>query len=103
MVGQFLARVANLARGPVQVHIPETFSKLGEKEGPLFLPEADMAFGSALKSHLKTEVTVLEYDYNINDSRFAENISKSMFEMISSFRCNVVGGSLSLTGEGNTS
>jgi uncharacterized protein (UPF0261 family) len=62
----------NRARGPVKFVIPlRGWSEADAAGGPLFDPETNRKFTSALKSLLNNGIEVMEIDAHINDKEFA--------------------------------
>ncbi|OGL14119.1 MAG: hypothetical protein A3F92_12270 [Candidatus Rokubacteria bacterium RIFCSPLOWO2_12_FULL_71_22] len=81
-LGRWMAEKLNRATGPVGVAIPRRgFSAYDVAAGPFFDPEADTAFGEALKSALRAGIPVVEVDAHINDRAFADAVVRLYAEL----------------------
>jgi uncharacterized protein (UPF0261 family) len=82
-IGEMLAAAANAATAPVTIVLPlKGVSMLDSPGGRFWDPEADQACYDAIKANLKTGIPVVELDYNINDSEFAQKCAELMLEML---------------------
>lgn len=82
-LGEIIAEKLNASTGPVTVVIPTRgFSMIDAPRGPFWLPEADGAFTSTLKTHLRPHVSVIELDCNINDPLFAETCATTLLQQL---------------------
>ncbi|MDA0590563.1 MAG: Tm-1-like ATP-binding domain-containing protein [Planctomycetota bacterium] len=83
-LGEIFARKANAASGPVAFLIPLRGVSVLDGDGELFCDrEADAAFTSSLREHLREDIPVVELDANINDPEFAAKAVEMMLELIS--------------------
>ena len=72
---QNIADRANAALGPVKIVIPKKGFSSVDKEGhPFYKPETDQVFAKNLKTRLKPEIHVFEFDSHVNDEEFAEQV-----------------------------
>lgn len=72
---QDIADRANAALGPVKIVIPkEGFSSVDREGYPFYSPETDQVFTKVLKTRLKPEIQVYEFDSHVNDEEFAEQV-----------------------------
>jgi uncharacterized protein (UPF0261 family) len=82
-IGEMLAAAANAATAPVAIVLPlKGVSMLDSPGGRFWDPEADQACYDAIKSNLKPGIPVIELDYNINDSEFAQKCAELMLELL---------------------
>jgi uncharacterized protein (UPF0261 family) len=82
-IGEMLAAAANAATAPVTIVLPlKGVSMLDSPGGRFWDPEADQACYDAIKANLRTGIPVVELDYNINDSEFAQKCAELMLEML---------------------
>ncbi|MEM7367640.1 MAG: Tm-1-like ATP-binding domain-containing protein [Bacteroidota bacterium] len=87
-LGKIFAEKANAAMGPVGFLIPtQGFSILDSKSTDgtpdrFWDPEADQAFISSLKQHLRADIPVVEMDANINDEAFSRKAVDLLLNMI---------------------
>jgi uncharacterized protein (UPF0261 family) len=83
-LGKAVAEKLNLYcdKWRIRVVVPlRGFSSLSVKGGPLFDPEADQAFITALKSALSSEILVIEADTDINNPEFAHVVIEALQEI----------------------
>lgn len=84
-IGEMLAAAANAATAPVTIVLPlKGVSMLDSPGGRFWDPAADQACYDAIKANLKSGIPVVELDYNINDSEFAQKCAELMLEMLAS-------------------
>lgn len=82
-LGEIFAKKANAATGPVAFLIPLKGVSVLDGDGELFCDrEADAAFTSALRKHLREGIPVVEFDANINDPALAAKAVAMMLELI---------------------
>lgn len=82
-IGEMLAVAANAATAPVAIALPlKGVSMLDSPGGRFWDPEADQACYDAIKANLRSGIPVVELDYNINDSEFAQKCAELMLEML---------------------
>ncbi|MGQ9501211.1 MAG: Tm-1-like ATP-binding domain-containing protein [Anaerolineae bacterium] len=82
-IGEWIARAANAARGPVAVLLPlRGVSQLDSPGGAFWDPEADTACFDAIRSHLHPDIPLIEVNANINDPEFAERAATVLLEMM---------------------
>lgn len=63
----------NSARGPVKFLLPlKGWSTLSSAGGALYNPEVDRAFAEELRSHLGSQVELIELDMELNSEEFAQ-------------------------------
>lgn len=78
-----VADKANRARGPVAAVFPlQGFSEIDRNGKAFHEPETDRVFVSELKRALKPSIPVYEFEYHINDRRFAAEVAR-IFDEIS--------------------
>jgi uncharacterized protein (UPF0261 family) len=82
-MGQAFAEKANAAKGPVAVLIPRRGVSILDGDGQPFCDRAaDQAMFDALKQNLRSDISVIELDNNINDHPFADKAVEMMLELI---------------------
>jgi uncharacterized protein (UPF0261 family) len=82
-LGRILASKLNLSVGPVTVVLPLRGGSLISAPGGTFHePEADRALYASLRSHLRTDIPVIELDCAINEPAFAETCSRELLSKI---------------------
>ena len=73
----------NRSTGPVAVLLPwGGLSMIDSPGGPFWWPEADRALFESLKSHLRSDIPVIEMQCNINDAAFARRCAEVLLELI---------------------
>ena len=83
VMGKLVADKLNLSEGPVTVYLPlQGISVISAPGQPFHSREADDAFREALKSHLRSDIPVIEMDANINDPEFANSIAETLLKLI---------------------
>ena len=83
VLGKLMADKLNMSEGPVTVYIPlQGISVISAPGQPFHSPEADQAFLGALKSHLRSDISVIEVDANINDPEFANSAAEALLDLI---------------------
>jgi uncharacterized protein (UPF0261 family) len=81
-IGGLLAETANRCAGPVIVLLPlRGVSMLDSPGGHFWDPEADNACFDAIRSNLKSGVSVIEVETNINDPIFADRATQALLEL----------------------
>jgi uncharacterized protein (UPF0261 family) len=84
-LGRILAEKVNLSTGPVTVLLPLRGISIISAEGqPFHDPAADAALFDAIKTHLRSDIPLIELDCAINDSTFAEACVSALFGNIQS-------------------
>jgi uncharacterized protein (UPF0261 family) len=82
-LGRRLAGKLNASKGPVAVYLPlRAISVISASGQPFHWPEADQALFHAIKANLRPEIPLYELDVNINDSAFAEAVSKGLLRLL---------------------
>ena len=83
VMGKLVADKLNRSQGPVTVYLPlQGVSVISAPGQPFDSREADQAFREALKSHLRSDISVIEVDANINDSEFANSAAEALLNLI---------------------
>ncbi len=86
-IGEWIARAANAAQGPVAVLLPlRGVSQLDSPGGPFWDPEADAACFAAIREHLRPDIQLIEVDANINDPEFAERAVGVLLDLLATRR-----------------
>jgi len=84
-MGKMIARAANASPAPVTILLPlKGVSMLDSPGGKFWDPEADLACFKAIKESVKSDIPVIELDYNINDPEFADKVAETLLEMLKS-------------------
>lgn len=87
-LGQIIADKLNASRGPVTVLLPlEAVSIISAPGQKFHDPAADRALFSALKSHLRRDIPVIEMDCAINDPPFAEACARTLLKNLGNYPC----------------
>ncbi len=82
-LGKLIAERANAAQGPVAVILPLAgYSQVGITGQPFWMPQADEALFTAIRTNLRPEVKLIEMDTHINDPRFAEEAAQMMLNLM---------------------
>ena len=82
-MGEMIAAAANAATAPVAVLLPlKGVSMLDSPGGRFWDPKADRACYATIKQKVKSEIPVIELDYNINDRDFADKVAETLLEML---------------------
>ena len=83
-LGKILAEKVNLSTAPVTVLLPlRAISVISAPGQPFHDPAADAALFSAIKTHLRQDIPVLEIDAAINDAAFAEACAHALLAQLS--------------------
>ncbi len=83
-LGQILAEKVNLSTAPVTVLLPlRAISVISAPGQPFHDPAADAALFSAIKTHLRQDIPVLEIDAAINDAAFAKACAHALLAQLS--------------------
>ncbi len=78
-LGQILAEKVNASIGPVTVLLPQKAISIISAPGqPFHDPAADTALFSAIKSHLRPDISVLDLDCEINAPAFATTAANAL-------------------------
>lgn len=86
VIGGEIARKAGVAKGPVAVFLPlKGVSLLDSPGGDFWNPEADEALFSAIRENLPGHVELIELDYNINESIFAEAVAGKFLDQMKNY------------------
>jgi len=82
-LGGIVAEKLNASTGPVTVLIPlKGISVISASGEPFHDPAADEALFTSLKSGLRSDIPVVEKDYNINDPEFAELCAQTLLKLM---------------------
>jgi uncharacterized protein (UPF0261 family) len=82
-LGRILAEKANLSQGPVAFFLPlQGVSMLDAPGKEFWWPEADQALFKGIKENVRPDIAVYEVDANINDSVFAEAVTKELLRFL---------------------
>jgi uncharacterized protein (UPF0261 family) len=83
-LGKEIAQKASAAKGPTAVFVPRKGVSALDREGqPFWWPEADEALFQSLRNWMGPGVRLVELNLHINDPEFAEEMAKSLLEMLS--------------------
>jgi uncharacterized protein (UPF0261 family) len=83
-LGKIIAGKLNQSVGPVSVYLPlRGLSVISSPGGPYHWPEADAALFDALRSSLRKDIAVHEFDATINDPIFAEAMARGLLAHMS--------------------
>ena len=78
-LGKIIAGKLNLSVGPVSVYLPlRGLSVISSPGGPYHWPEADAALFDALRTSLRKDIAVHEFDTTIDDPIFAEAMARGL-------------------------
>lgn len=81
-LGRTFAERLNEATGPVAVMVPTGGLSIPSRPGDVFWnPEADAAFLTELRSHLRDGIPVSTHDHHINDPGFAHAVAETFLAM----------------------
>lgn len=82
-LGRLIASKLNMSVGPVAVYLPlKGVSMTGSPGGDFHWPEADGALFDSLRSNLRRDIPVHEFDTTINEPAFAEAMATGLLEMM---------------------
>ncbi len=82
-LGRIFAEKANLSRGPVAVFLPlGGISVISKPGGPFYDPKADETLFDAIRSNLRKDIPVYEFDSDINAPEFSNAMAKVLLELI---------------------
>jgi uncharacterized protein (UPF0261 family) len=82
-LGKIFADKLNMSVGPVAVYLPlKGVSVISAPGGPYHWPEADAALFDTLRSNLRKDIPVHEFDTTINEPVFAEAMANGLLEMM---------------------
>lgn len=80
-LGRILAEKVNAYTAPVTVLLPlKAISVISATGQPFHDPEADAALFAGIKSHLRSDIPVVEVDCEINAPEFAEACTKALLK-----------------------
>lgn len=83
ILGEQIAQKVNKSAAPVAILLPNKGISQVDSEGGIFYqPEIDRVLFDAIKNHTKPEISVQEYDHNINDEEFAISLVKTLLKLI---------------------
>jgi uncharacterized protein (UPF0261 family) len=83
-LGRIIAEKLNLSTGPVSLLIPLRAISVISAPGQKFHdPTADQALFQSLKTHLRKDIEVIEFDCGINDPMFAEACARTLLKNMS--------------------
>lgn len=89
-IGEWIARAANAARGPVVVLLPlHGVSQLDSPGGVFWDPGADAACFDAIRAYLRPDIPLIEVDANINDPKFAERAATALLDIVAMRRAGL--------------
>ena len=82
-LGKLLAGKINLSTGPVRVLLPRGgISVISQPDGPFHDGAADEALFDTLKTHLRDDIAVEEFDCAINAPQFSKAAAKALLGML---------------------
>ena len=82
-LGKLLAGKINLSTGPVRVLLPwDGISVISQPDGPFHDGAADEALFDTLKTHLRDDIAVEEFDCAINAPQFSKAAAKALLGML---------------------
>jgi uncharacterized protein (UPF0261 family) len=82
-VAHVFAERLGAAVGPVEVVIPTRgLSIPNTPEGPFWDPEADAAFASTLREHLRSDIPISTADLHVNDPELGRSIARRFLRLI---------------------
>ena len=82
-IGRVIAGKVNLSTGPITFLIPLRAISVISAPGQVFHdPAADEALFSAIKTHLRKDIEVVEVDCGINDAAFAQSCTQALLKNI---------------------
>ena len=83
-LGEIMAGKINRSTGPVKVMLPLAgISIISQPGGPFHDGPADEAFFNSMKSNLRNDIPVEEFDCAINDTHFAEAAARALLDLMS--------------------
>ncbi len=82
-LGVIFAEKLNKTEGPIEVLIPlKGFSEIDAPGKEFWWPEANQAFIDSLKENLRSDIKVIEMDFNVNDPEFSGAVANSLLKML---------------------
>ncbi len=82
-LGRILAEKANAHTGPIRFYFPlRGLSALGEPGHPFHDPKADRALFSALRTHLRPGIPLVDIDTGINDPAFSQACARALLQLL---------------------
>ncbi len=82
-LGRIIAEKLNQSIGPVAVYLPlKGVSVISAPGGPFHWPEADAALFAALRTRLRKDIPIHEYDTTVNDPVFADAMAAGLLALM---------------------
>jgi uncharacterized protein (UPF0261 family) len=82
-LGKILAEKINQSTGPIRVLLPlRGVSQLDSPGGEFWWPAADQALFQSIRQNLRTDISLIELDANINDPQFADCATQELLGMM---------------------
>lgn len=82
-LGKIIADKLNQSTGPIALFLPLRGVSAIDAEGkPFWDPEADAALFSSIRTHLGSNVELIEMDCHINDAEFAQALTDKLFQFV---------------------
>jgi uncharacterized protein (UPF0261 family) len=82
-IGELFAERLNRATGPLAIAIPTNgLSIPNVPDGVFWDPDADAAFVRSLRSDLRPEIAIHEFDHHVNDPRFGEVVADLFADLL---------------------
>ncbi len=82
-IGELFAERLNRASGPLIIAIPTNGLSIPNVPGGVFWdPDADAAFARSLRSDLRPDIAVREFDHHVNDPRFGEVVADLFADLL---------------------
>ena len=82
-LGKIIASKINKSKGKVKLFFPlKGLSMIDSPGEPFWWPEADRALFDSIKENIRENIEVKELDLNINDIKFAEEITSELLDMV---------------------
>jgi uncharacterized protein (UPF0261 family) len=89
-LGKIIAEKVNAYTAPVTVLLPlKAISVISAEGKPFHDAQADAALFSALKSHLRPGIRVIEHDVEINDPHFSQACAEALLENMKQARPSI--------------
>ena len=83
-LGEIMAGKINRSTGPVKVMLPSAgISIISQPDGPFHDGPADEALFNTMKSNLRNDIPVEEFDCAITDTHFAEAAARALLDLMS--------------------
>ena len=82
-LGRLIASKLNMSVGPVGLYLPlKGVSMTSSPGGDFHWPEADAALFESLRSNLRRDIPVYEFDATVNDPEFADAMANGLLDLI---------------------